>query len=145
MVQALSDCRKITEDGARLSCYDKAAGALDQAESKGQVVVIDQEQVKAVRRQAFGFNLPSLHIFDRSAKPDQVLDHLDLELDSAHHSPEGKWVFVATDGAVWRQTDNEDLAVDPHKGSKLSVRNGVLGSFFCKIDGQPQMRCQRVS
>ncbi len=146
VVESLSDCRKITEDASRLACYDKAAGALDQAESQGQVVVIDREQAKAVRRQAFGFNLPSLNLFSRGApKTDEGLDHLNLDIASVHHSSEGKWVFVATDGAVWRQTDSEELAEEPRQGSKLFVHSGALGSFFCKVDGQPQVRCERVS
>lgn len=147
VVQAISDCRKITEDAARLACYDKAAGAFDQAESKGDVVVVDRERVKEVRRQAFGFNLPTLNLFSRGPvnKSEEGFDHLDLDLDSVHHSADGKWVFVATNGAVWRQTDDQELSRDPHKGSKLLVKNGLLGSFFCKIDGQPQVRCQRVS
>jgi hypothetical protein len=146
VVQSLSDCRKITEDASRLACYDKAASALDQAESQGQVVVIDREQARAVRRQAFGFNLPSLNLFSRGAvKTEEGLDHLNLNIASVHHSSEGKWVFVATDGAVWRQTDSEELAEDPHSGSKLFVHGGALGSFFCKVDGQPQVRCERVS
>ena len=146
VVQSLSDCRKITEDASRLACYDKAAGALDQAESQGQVVVIDREQARAVRRQAFGFNLPSLNMFNRGAtKTDEGLDHLNLDIASVRHSSEGKWVFVATNGAVWRQTDSEDLAEDPHQGSKLFIHGGALGSFFCKVDGQPQVRCERVS
>ncbi len=146
VMQGLSDCRKITEDASRLACYDKAAGALDQAESQGQVVVIDREQAKAVRRQAFGFNLPSLNIFSRgAAKSDEGFDHLNLDIASVHHSSQGKWVFVATDGAVWRQTDSEEIADEPHPGSKLLVHNGALGSFFCKVDGQPQVRCERVS
>lgn len=146
VVQALSDCRKLTDDAARLACYDKAAGAFDQAESKGQVVVIDREQVKEVRRQAFGFNLPTLHIFDRGgAKPEDVVDHLDLEIDSAGHNAQGRWVFTASNGAVWRLTDDQEFASDPHKGSKLLVKNGALGGYFCKVDGQPQARCVRVS
>ena len=145
MVQALSDCRKVTDDAARLACYDKAAGAIDQAESKGQLVVIDQAQAKAVRRQAFGFNLPTLHLFDRATKNEEGFDRLDLDVASVHHSSDGKWVFVATTGAVWRQTDSEELALDPHPGSKLLVKNAALASFFCKVDGQPQVRCERVS
>ena len=145
MVQALSDCRKITDDAGRLACYDKAAGAIDQAESKGQLVVIDQEQAKAVRRQAFGFNLPTLHLFDKAAKGEDGFDHLELDIASVHHGVDGKWVFVASTGAVWRQTDSEEFANDPHAGSKLLVKNGALGSFFCKVDGQSQVRCERVS
>jgi|SRR5579875_1623154 len=145
VLQALTDCRKLTEDAARLACYDKAAGAFDQAESQGQVVVIDREQAKAVRRQAFGFNLPTLHIFDRAAKNEEGVDHLELKLDSVHHDNEGHWVFVAADGAVWRQTDTQTIVRDPHSGSKLLIKSGFLGSYFCKVDGQPQVRCQRVS
>ena len=145
VVQALTDCRKLTDDTARLACYDKAAGALDQAETQGQVVVIDREQVKAVRRQAFGFNLPTLHIFDRATKTEEGLDHVELDIDHARRNADGKWVFAASNGAVWRQTDDSSLYTDPHKGSKLSIKSGILGSFFCKIDDMPQMRCERVS
>ena len=145
VLQALTDCRKITEDTARLACYDKAAGAFDQAESQGQVVVIDKEQVKAVRRQAFGFNLPTLRIFDRTTKNEEGMDRVDLEVANANHDPEGHWVFTATNGAVWRQTDSQMIPNDPHAGSKLLVKSGVLGAFFCKVDGQLQVRCQRVS
>jgi len=145
VLQALTDCRKLTESAPRLACFDKATEALDVAESQGDVVVMDREQVKAVKRQAFGFNLPTLHIFDRNNKPEERIDHLVLDLDGAHRNGEGRWVFVATDGAVWRQTDSTEFGDEPHKGSKLLVKNGVLGSFFCKLDGQPQVRCQRVS
>jgi hypothetical protein len=145
VVQALTDCRKLTDDTARLACYDKAAIAFDQAETQGQVVVIDREQVKAVRRQAFGFNLPTLHIFDRTTKTEEGLDHVELDIDHAYRNAQGRWVLASTNGAVWRQTDDFDIGQEPHKGSKLSIKNGLLGSFFCKIDSTPQMRCERVS
>jgi hypothetical protein len=144
VVRALTDCRPIADDAGRLACYDKAVAALDQAESQGKVVVIDQEQAKAVRRQAFGFNLPTLNIFNRGGKGEEGFDHLDLDIARAYHGGNGKWVFVATNEAVWRQTDSEELALDPHAGSRLLVKNGALGSFFCKLDGQPQIRCERV-
>ncbi len=145
VIQAVSDCRKITEDAARLACYDKAAGALDQAETQGQVVVIDREQAKAVRRQAFGFSMPSLSIFSRgTTKTDEGVDHLTLDIESAHRTSDGRWVFVAANGAVWRQTEDAEIFNDPHKGSVLLVKSGLLGGFFCKIDGQPQVRCERV-
>jgi hypothetical protein len=146
VVRALSDCRKITEDSARLACFDKAAGALDQAESQGQVVVIDQAQVATVRRQAFGFSMPSLNIFAKSApKSGEGVDHLHLVVAHARRDGDGHWVFTSDDGAVWRQTDESEFAVDPAKGSKLFVESGALGSYFCKIDSQPRVRCARVN
>lgn len=146
VVQAISDCRKITDDASRLACYDQTAGALDQAETKGQVVVIDQDQVKTVRRQAFGLAMPSLSlVFRASPKTGDGVDQLTLVLASAHKDRAEKWVFVSSEGPVWRQTDDFDFPDDPAKGAKLLVKGGILGSFFCKIDAMPQVRCQRVS
>src|SRR5580692_2504111 len=66
LVKALSDCRAITDPTDRLACYDKAAAALDEAQTKGDVVIVDRQQAQAVKRQAFGFNLgAALSIFDR--------------------------------------------------------------------------------
>ena len=66
--QAISDCRKLADRDARLDCYDKAANAFDEAQAQGQVVVVDRAQVREVKRQAFGFNMPSLNLFARGPK-----------------------------------------------------------------------------
>lgn len=146
LVRALADCRKITADADRLACYDKAAGALDAAEAKGDVVVVDQAQVAAVRKQAFGFRLPTLNVFAKAAPANgEGFDHLSVVLDGARRNADGRWVFRIKDGAVWQQTDDNSISEDPHNGSQMLIKSGVLGSFFCKVDGQPQVRCSRVS
>ena len=142
VAQALSNCRKIADDPGRLACYDKAAQSFDQAQAAGQIVVVDRAQVTAVRRQAFGFNIPSITFFPHEPKAEAV-DRLTVELASAHQDGEGRWVMVTTDDAVWRQTDAATLYSDPHPGSKLAIRKGVLGSFFCKIDAEAAVRCAR--
>jgi len=141
VLQSVADCRKITEDAGRLACFDKAVAALDQAESKGQVVVIDREQVKVVRRQAFGLTLPAFTLFDRGPKEDQV-DRVTIELADAYRSA-GKWIFVSTDNVVWAQADDETIGDEPHKGSKVAIRKASLGSYFCNVDGQRAVRCLR--
>jgi hypothetical protein len=141
VLQSLADCRAIAQDTARLACFDKAVAALDQAESKGQVVVIDREQVKTVRRQAFGLTLPAFTLFDRGPKEDQV-DRITIELAQAYRSA-GKWIFVSTDNVMWAQVDDEPINDEPHPGSKVAIRKAMLGSFFCNVDGQRAVRCER--
>lgn len=143
VVQAVADCRKLTADAARLACYDKAAAELDVAESKGQVVVIDREQAKAVRRQAFGFSLPAFTLFDRGATKEEPVDRITIELSDAYKNGERKWVMTSNEGVVWVQTDDESVNEDPHKGSKVAIRKAAIGSFFCNIDGQRAVRCER--
>jgi hypothetical protein len=142
VVQAISDCRKLTDNDARLACFDTAASALDQAQAQGQVVVVDREQVKTVRRQSFGFNIPSLSIFTHGPK-EEAIDKVTVDLTGGNTGPDGKWRFITVDDAVWRQTDTEQLSDPPHSGSKLAIRHGALGSFFCKLDNQSAVRCAR--
>lgn len=142
VVQAISDCRKVTDKEARLACFDLAASALDQAQSQGQVVVVDREQVKTVRRQSFGFSIPSMSIFTHGPKEDDI-NNVTVDLSGGHTGPDGKWRFVTVEDAVWRQIDSEQVYEPPHQGSKLAVRKAALGSFFCKLDGQSAIRCVR--
>ncbi len=139
---SISACRKLSDDRSRLACYDAAAGAFDQAQAEGQVVVIDRAQANAVRRQAFGFNLPSMDFLPHGRKAETV-DSISVDLREAHTDSEGKWVMTTADDAVWRQTDANTFGRDPHAGSKLVIRKGLLGSFFCKVDAQFAVRCVR--
>src|ERR1700759_4350254 len=71
-VQAVVDCRGIADSAQRLACYDAATDALTKAQSSGDLVTLDRQQRQAVRRQAFGFTLPSLAMFDVGEKGDGV-------------------------------------------------------------------------
>ena len=144
VLDALAACRKETVDAQRLACFDKAAGALDEAEAKGQIVVVDREQVREVKRQAFGFTLPGLSLFGARGQPEEKVDRISYTLDHAGRTGAGLWVMTTTEGAVWVQTDgSEEMHSDPHKGSTLAVRHAALSSFFCNVDGQRAVRCNR--
>ena len=56
-------CRQITEDAARLACFDTASGSLASDRESGELVTISRAEVEAVERETFGFNLPSLPSF----------------------------------------------------------------------------------
>ena len=71
-LQQLIDCRKIADPTQRLACFDQAASSLDQAEAKGDIVVVNREQARKVRRQAFGFTMPSISLFERGEKPEDI-------------------------------------------------------------------------
>ena len=141
-VQAVLDCRKLTDDAARLACYDRAVTAMASAEQSGDLVSIDAQQRRAARRQAFGFQLPTLSFLERGEKPGE-LDKLDETLASAWQIVGDKWVFRMQDGAVWRQIDDEFLSRRPHPGSKIEIRRAMLGSYMLSVDGQPGLRVHR--
>ena len=144
VVEAVVACRAIVSGDERLACFDKAVAAFTAAETTGDVVTIDREQRRAVRRQAFGLALPSLTIFDRGDKPEEV-NRLTVSIAEVSKTLYGKWIVKLDDGAVWRQTDDDELLKAPHKGSSAVISKGSLGSFFMKIDGQQAIKVHRDS
>jgi hypothetical protein len=143
MLQKLVDCRKVTEEAARLACYDQATAALDQAEAKGDVVVVDREQARKVRRQAFGFSMPSITLFERGETQEE-LENITGVVDVARVNNAGKWVIKLQDGAVWAQVDNNEFHKTPKAGMKVKVRQASLGSFLMTIDNGGAFRARRV-
>jgi hypothetical protein len=142
-LKALADCRKVAEDAARLACFDAAAAALGEAETKGDIVVVDREQAGKLRRQAFGFSLPSLNLFDRGDKP-QALDRVSGVAARAYQQG-GRWVIELEDGGgTWLQTDDEPQPRGAKTGSRVEIRKAAMGSFFINVDGQRAMRARRV-
>lgn len=141
-LEALSACRSRSDPMDRLACFDAAAARLDEAEKKGDIVVVDRRQAQEVRRQAFGFTLPSLTLFDR-AEGEVRLDRVESVVAEARRGADGKWVIRLENGAVWRQTDAEGPARTPRTGMKAVVRSASLGSYLLSIDGQAGFRAKR--
>ncbi len=141
VLQQVVDCRKITDAGERLACYDRSAQALDDAEKTGQVVVVDQAKAREIRRQSFGFALPSLSVLNLAGNGDGV-DRLETTIESARELSDGRFVIHTVDGATWRQVDG-DLPRTPKAGQRFVVTPGALGSFFCHVDNQLGYRCKR--
>jgi hypothetical protein len=142
LLRELLACRAETDPQKRLACYDASSSKFEQAETKGEVVVVDRESARTMRRQAFGFSLPSLDIFDKVQGPEPI-DKISSVVRSAHLGGGGKWVIELEDGAVWNQIDNEDMARDPKPGQKVEIRAAALGSYFLSVNGQRSFRAHR--
>ncbi len=139
--QAIVDCRAIQDSAQRLACYDAAAARLEQAESAGDVVVVDRAQVTAARREAFGFSLPSLNVFNRGPALEKI-ESLESTVMRAADPGNGRWVITLANNQVWRKTDDKYARV--RQGMSVRVETGVLGSYFMKVDGKSAFRVERV-
>jgi hypothetical protein len=143
VVQHLLDCRKLASDVERLACYDKAAAAMESATASGDLVSIDREQRRAARRQAFGFTLPTLSFLERGEKEGEA-NHITATVKNAYRGAEGEWIVELADGAIWRQSEAQELGRTPRPGSKVEISRGMLGSFFMTIDGQGAGKAKRI-
>ena len=86
--------------------------------------------------------MPSFNIFDRGERPEEV-DRLSAKAVAAFRDVRGKWVIKLEDGAVWHQTDDNEIFRDPRPGSTVVISKAALGSFFIKVDGQQAVRAHR--
>lgn len=139
-LEALIDCRRIADATERLACFDRTAASLDEAETKGEVVVVDKGQIREARQAAFGFTfkMPSF-----MSGGEAEIENLTATVSEAYQNGEGKWIVTLDNGAVWRQIDSIRVPRKPKPGSTALVKTGMLGSFFMKIDGQVQIRVHR--
>lgn len=128
-------CAAITDDTQRLACFDTAVSRLHDAQTSGQVVAVDREQVRNINRDSFGFNLPSLASLlphfgggPRPSLSEPALDHVELQLQQVLTLADGRHKFVMTNGQVW--VDLEPVRTNARPGDTMSVRSAFAGSFM---------------
>lgn len=146
LFQKVIDCRSITDNAARLACYDVQVSALDQAEAKRDVVIVDQAEVRKARRGLFGLSLPDLGgLFGRGDQAEkEEFTQIESTIKSVSTQGYGKWVIVIEDGARWVQTDSESIRM-PKPGQPIRIRKAAMGGFFANINNQPAIRVIRTN
>lgn len=140
-LQQVLSCRTITEPGARLACFDEAAGALQAAEEAGEVKVITRAEVEKVRRDSFGFNIPSLPAFAAgSGRREERTERVTEPVSSAVSSG-GRLRVTLANGSVWVQID--DKSVRARNPGSAEIYEAALGSYKMKLDGGLAFRVRR--
>jgi hypothetical protein len=141
--EALVRCRSVTDDAARLQCFDAAAAALQSAAERRDVVVVDRKQVREAKRNLFGLDIPNLNPFGGGADDEEEIKSIEGVVASAYQDGNGRWVVRLEDGSSWAQTDNNPIVLRPRAGQKIKINKGALGSYMMRVNGQPGVRAKR--
>ena len=145
--EAVVRCRAITDPAARLACFDQAVAALQAAQERRDLVVVDRQQVREGRRRLFGLALPRIPIFGGGDDDDQDEDavrSLESTVAGVTQTGYGQYQLTLADGSVWVQTDNNTLAVPPRNGHRVVINRGAMGGFMMRVNNQPGIRARRV-
>lgn len=147
LIGDLGRCRGIADAMQRLACFDAASARLIGAASNGEVTVVDRSEMREVRRSLFGYAMPKLPLFhgDTSAQGDT--DTLDTTVtDARAFGVGGHYIIKLADGgATWETLETYMNFDPPHKGSRVQIKRGPLGSYFVRIDGQRGVKGHRIS
>lgn len=145
LVNALEACRAIADPTARLACYDKQAGALLDATTKGDVAVVDKSEVRKARKSLFGFAMPKIPFFSGDDTADAVSDTLESTVKSARSIGYGKFRMIIAEGdAEWETTETYSTMREPRAGDKIVIKRGPLGSYMLRIGSNRGVKGRRV-
>lgn len=142
--RALIACRAQADEAARLRCFDRETAALQAAEARGEVVVVDRGEVRRARRSLFGLNLPDFRLLGGGDDQDAA-DRVETTVRSAAKDANGRWNIIVADGARWSQADSRELSASPKPGQTIVIRRAALGSFLANVNGQTAIRVRRVN
>lgn len=149
--QKLVDCRALSDDKARLACFDAAMGELEASRAKGDVVVVDQEEVKRVKRGLFGFSLSDIGIFGgkRDDKGREVASETDVDeitdtISAVTRNRDGGYVLTLANSGTWEQIQAFTYGRSPKPGMSITIKRAALGSYKMSIEGGPGVRARRI-
>lgn len=145
-LQALLQCRTITDAAARLRCLDARTAEVEVLLNKGDLVVATRTRIVEAQAAQFGRSAPAPAIAMREqeqAPPPPT--RIDTSIKGVSTTPDGKWIMVLADGARWQQIDGRTLARDPKPGMAIAIRRAAMGSYLANVAGQPAMRVRRVN
>ena len=140
-------CKEIATDAERLACYDAAVGRLKAAEDAGEVKTFTRKEVEEVKRDSFGFSIPSLPKLAFGGKSADGKDASDDLKEvtfpiKAISGQRGDLRITLENGQVWVQTD--DKGVNPRGQKEARIYSAALGSYKMKLDGGLAFRVERV-
>lgn len=142
LLQAVSDCRAVADEKARLDCYDGASARLAEAVDRKDLVVMDRQEIRETRRSLFGFSVPNIPLFRGESGGDD--GKLETTIAGASRLEGGRWQIRLEDGAIWQTSETRLNLSDPRPGQKIVIQRGTLGNYFLRIDGQRGVRGRRT-
>lgn len=141
-VENLKACQTLTDDMARLACFDSAVGAILAANEAGDVQVIDKEDVRETRRSLFGFSLPNIGLF--GGGDDEADTQFETTIASVRYIGRNSARFTTEEGAVWELNNIPSRLRTIKAGDPVVFKKASLGYFFVRIAGQTGIKGRRV-
>lgn len=146
LLTSVQRCQQVRDNTARLACYDQAASALAAATARGDIAVVDRNQVRQVRRSLFGFSIPSFPFFSGSKNREAADEPKELTSTVAAFRSIGNGYYrfvLAEPQSTWESTEAASVS-DPRAGEKVKIIHGALGSYWAEIGNQQAIRVRRV-
>lgn len=147
-LSTLYECAAIEEPEQRLACFDTSVANLRTAEQKKEIVAIDAKAARKIKREAFGFNLPSLSKIGlpKLSLPGGGKDKTEALVASVKSIRTSRRVLIITleNGQVWKEVGGH-LNYIPKGDLKATIKPKSVGSYLLSLNnGKTTVRGLRV-
>lgn len=138
LVSPFRTCGKITEDKARLACFDEAVASLDTREAVARESAQERAEAEYGLKEhetARRTEKPSPDASDVRTRP--VMDELQSRVAEVFvQDMTGKHILILENGQMWRETDVSTFRGRPRPGMGVSISKGKIGGYRLKADGK---------
>lgn len=141
VVRDVIACRAISDNAARLACFDAQAARFETAVQAGDVVAADRAQVREANRSLFGLSLPRIRIFGNDT---EEVEEVQGQIAALSQTQNGGTLVTLVDGARWAQSDNRPV-IGVRVGQQVTIRRATLGTFFMRFANGGSVRARRVN
>ena len=135
-------CAAITSNTDRLACFDQRVAALKTKEAKKEIVALDAQSAKDIKKEAFGFSLPSLPKLGLPSLGDgdeAGPDTLTFRVKSVQKRGRN-YVFTMENGQKWQQVSGRFNYI-PKGDLEATIKSGAMGSYRLSLDnGKERVR-----
>ena len=127
-------CKAITDDTARLACYDAATGRSDAgyitaSPASAAAIAAGPGAAEPGTAAAAGSTVPSPPAETKPAKS------FESSVKTAGRQPAGTWVIGLEDGTSWVQADSSQEWTVFKAGEPVVVTRGAVGAWYLKKSG----------
>ena len=136
--KSLSDrvqaCIKITQDTARLACFDQLISKASAKKAEAQITGLTAKQVDAFSKE---------QVKKTAEEKAKEIDSITLTISDLSKSPYGQWKITFENGQRWQQKDNYKLSLKT--GQRVILTKGAISSVFLqKENGTKRIKVKRL-
>ncbi|MGA2564812.1 MAG: hypothetical protein ABSF96_14730 [Steroidobacteraceae bacterium] len=140
---ATDDCRALTDDARRLACYDRlfprpASPAQPATTQPGASL-----QPQPTPDPEFGLNEAQRRAAEGRPERAKTGESISATVTDLRTAAGGNFVVTLDNGQVWRQIELDSWS-PLHKGERVTIRRGLLGSFLLITADYVTRRVSRV-
>ncbi|MEL7198942.1 MAG: hypothetical protein AAGL10_11570 [Pseudomonadota bacterium] len=146
LVGQLRGCTQISNDAQRLACFDREVGAFVGATTKGDVKVVEAEQITDARKKLYGYSIPDAGVFEAATDEDKEKNkRLTSTITRVRKVGRNEWHFWIEEGnAKWRFKNNSIRVRAPEVGQTVEFRPASMGTYWIRIEGRKGVRGNRI-